>query len=133
MSQHQKFKFFSFHQTYDVDQQISKQVNEWVQTNQVQACSIGVEYVERLNCLLVSLGYLPGIRLTTPGGGQVGSTSFPVELHTVKLGRLSLGKLDTLEILLEAEAQKFDGVICHEFYVNQLNDVVAVFLVQSKA
>lgn len=117
---HSKFKFFPVKNPGLSLQlgHVSKLISDFVATEKVAAKSIGVEYVEKHDALIVSLGYAEG------------QGTFPVLLNTVDLGKqlVSGSDLSVLETLFEDAASALSGVICHEFYVDKDDHVVAVFL-----
>ncbi len=81
----------------------------------VAAKSIGVEYDERTNKLVLSLGY----RDDEPG--------YPVSLKCVSIGILEVVP-ETIAAALSAAAAAEKGVICHEFYIAADGEFFVVFL-----
>lgn len=70
--------------------------------------SLGIEYLEQTNQLVMSLGYV--------------EENLPTPHPTVKIDCVSLGRLIVSEAVVEAAmedaASKVKNVICHEFYVD---------------
>jgi hypothetical protein len=84
------------------------------------AKSIGVEYLESLKQLVVTLGY------------RDDEPAYPVELKTVLMGKhtITADSLHKLEEEMAAASQKVGNVICHELYVTDEQDFLMVFLVR---
>jgi hypothetical protein len=84
------------------------------------AKSIGVEYLESLKQLVVTLGY------------RDDEAPYPVELRTVLMGKhtITADSLHKLEEEMDAASQKIGNVICHELYVTDEHDYLMVFLVR---
>lgn len=117
---HDRFKVFSG--TLEADHSIASlasRVAEFARQPNVAAKSIGVEYLEDEQRVLLTLGY----RDDGPG--------YPVNVKTVPLG--SIHTLDEahfahLEAAMEQASAQFDNIICHAEYVTQDNEFVMVFL-----
>ena len=114
---HHQFKVFAG----DAFDTLAGQVQAWAAGGDAAPKSIGIEFIEAANKLLLSVGY----RSDEPG--------YPVRLHSVSLG--ALGSLDDASLAgigaKMAEASRgFDRVICHELYVTGGQEVRMVFMVQ---
>ena len=103
---HGKFKVFSGALGSDRTMgSLAGDVEAWVRTAKVAPKSIGVEYVEAVRKLLLSVGY----RDDEPG--------YPVKLHTVEIGRiegLDAGGLAKVEVAMASASGTLKDVICHE-------------------
>ena len=93
-------------------------ISRFVDEAKVAAKSIGVEYLESANRLIITLGY----RDDEPG-------------YPVKVTSVSLGKIDTLGddfALLEQEMMKASAkqsnIICHELYITEEHDFMMIFM-----
>src|SRR5436190_15001876 len=73
----------------------------------IAAKSIGVEYLEGLGQVVVTLGY------------NTAEASYPIRLHTVPMGKIDvLGKdFAALEAAMGAAAAQKSNIICHELYL----------------
>ena len=91
------------------------QVEAFARDHKIAPKSIGVEYLEHSQSLIMTLGYADD-----------------QEPHAITLHSCSVGKLDGDHAGLEARmgeaAAKFGNVICHELYVTEQNDVIMVFM-----
>ena len=100
---------------------LAAQVKEWAADGGVAPKSIGVEYVEAVRKLLLSVGY----RDDEPG--------YPVRLDSVSLGALGpldAGTLANVETAMADASRQFDRVICHELYVTGGQELRMVFMIQ---
>lgn len=120
---HSKFKVFVVtpdkNTTDGIPQDLHLTMNGFIALNKVAVKSVGVEYVESIDKIVISLGYAEN------------QESYSVVLQTVMLGKLDLfaNLNEALEQALEKAANtQDDSVICHEFYVNKENNYVAFFL-----
>jgi len=84
----------------------------------VAAKSIGVEYLESLQKVVVTLGY------------RTDEKPYPIRLQSVPLGRLEAlaGDFSALESAMAAAAEKYANVICHELYVTENQDFFLVLM-----
>lgn len=84
----------------------------------VAAKSIGVEYLEGLGQVVVSLGY------------TTGETPYPIRLHTVRLGKIDVFGKDftALEAAMGAAAAEKSNIICHELYLTGSGDIFLVVM-----
>lgn len=108
MSQvHSKFKvFFSTPVDGKLDPQTIDEAREFFSHAGRTAKSVGIEYVEETDKLVLSLGY-----------SEEGTVPMPVKLDCVSLGNLPL-ESQRIEAAMEDAASKAKNVICHEFYVD---------------
>lgn len=115
---HQKFKVFAGAGA-DVAA-LGAQVERFVAEREVAAKSIGVEYLERAEKLVLTLGY----RDDEPGYG-------------VRITSRSLGVVDQMEDLsglearMEEAAGSMAGVLCHELFVTSSGEFVMVFMARA--
>jgi hypothetical protein len=77
--------------------------------------SVGVEYLEARKQVILTLGY----RDDEPG--------YPVKLTSVSLGNLDL-RPEQIEEAMSKAAGGVPHVICHEFFVDEKGEFVAVFM-----
>jgi hypothetical protein len=81
--------------------------------------SIGVEYLEHDKRIVVSLGY------------RDDEAPYPIKLHAVPLGVVKTfagEELAKLEAKMGEAAAKIAGIICHEVFVTDQNELVMVFM-----
>lgn len=100
---------------------LADEVSAYVKSNQVAPKSIGVEYLEAAERLVLTLGYSKN----EPG--------YEVALQAVSLGQVSglqvnQGDFSALESAMSQAASKVQNIICHELYVTDDNDFVMVFM-----
>jgi hypothetical protein len=111
---HSRFRFFQC-----LDSKLDE-VLAFVNLPSIMPNSIGVEYLESMGILLISIGYSE----TEGALGLVG-------LHRVKLGSINNDSLALLEQRMSQEAAALDGVICHEMYVDAQGDMHAIFMTEA--
>jgi len=116
---HGKFKVFAgpLHEDNTIGP-LAADISQFVSESNVAAKSIGVEYLESADRLIITLGY----RDDEPG-------------YPVKISSVSLGKIDALGddfAQLEGEMQKagarFPNIICHELYITDEHDFMMIFM-----
>ncbi|HEU4556242.1 MAG TPA: hypothetical protein VFS20_00285 [Longimicrobium sp.] len=114
---HDRFKVFTGTPGNGELGPLAGQVEQFVRDNRVAAKSIGVEFLERAQKLVLTLGY----REDEPG-------------YEVRLTSRSLGTVDGLDDLSELEqrmaavAGELHGVLCHELFVTDRDEFVMVFM-----
>lgn len=114
---HKKFKLFQAefaHGSFD-----TTEARDFINQNDVVPRSLGVEFLEANNTVLVSVGY--------DTDELTGDLSHDIILR--KVGELSDG-FKKIEASMGEIASEFDGVVCHEFFVNHGNEVFSLFLVK---
>jgi hypothetical protein len=82
---------------------------------QIAPKSLGVEFIEAADVLVITLGY------------RDDEPAYQFGLTEVNLGKLDLVPAAIADALGDAAA-KLENVICHEFYVNKEGEFFAVFL-----
>jgi hypothetical protein len=109
MSQvHSKFKaFICSPVNSQLDPKVIAEAAEFFQQPGRVARSIGIEYLEQPDKLVLSIGY----------SEEPGAAAQPIKIECVSLGRLTL-ESQVIEAAMEAAASKAQNVICHEFYVD---------------
>lgn len=120
---HGKFKVFVGQ--LEGDHSISTlagQVEKWVAEKAVAPKSIGIEYVESVGKLILTLGY----RDDEPGYA-VRLTCVPLE----KVDHLDQADLDRLEKEMAAAAARQLRIICHELFITATHDFHMVFMTQA--
>ena len=97
---------------------LAKEVEAFAKKAKAAPKSIGIEYVEHTKQVLLSLGY----RDDEPG--------YEVTLHTVSLGKLPHGAVETsaLEEKMGEAADKVEKLICHELLVTDQNEFIMVLM-----
>src|SRR5262245_23691009 len=116
---HSKFKVFAGQ--LDANKtlgSLADDVANFVRESKVAPKSIGVEYLESVGKLIITLGY----RDDEPG--------YPVRLNCVSLGKVSnlSGDFAELEAAMMAAGQKQTNIICHELYVTEDREFLMVFM-----
>jgi hypothetical protein len=84
----------------------------------VAAKSIGVEYLESLNKVVITLGY------------RTDEATYPIRLQSVPLGKIQVlaNDFSALETAMAQAAEKHTNVICHELYVTEAQDFFLVLM-----
>ncbi len=84
----------------------------------VAAKSIGVEFLEGLGQVVVSLGY------------STSEAPYPIRLHTTLLGKIDVFGKDftALEAAMGAAAAEKNNIICHELYLTGSGDIFLVVM-----
>jgi hypothetical protein len=113
---HEKFKIFrgtASHGSFDA---VFTQVESFANLPNHSAKSIGVEYLEQSDEVLITLGY----------------TDIEGQGNDVALKLISIGSLDQEPSVLEASiaqaAQSLHLVICHAFFIDKANQMQMVFM-----
>jgi hypothetical protein len=117
---HSKFKVFTGSLAADHGLgALASQVEAFAADGKVAAKSIGVEYLESVQQLVITLGY----RDDEPG--------YAVRLTTAPLGvidKLEGDAIGVLEARMSEAADKVADVICHELYVTETHEFHMVFM-----
>jgi hypothetical protein len=98
---------------------LADQVTAFARDHKVAAKSIGVEYLESAQQLVLTLGY------------RTDEPAYPIGLRTVSLGKvetLDAAGLAALEQKMAAAAGKLDKIICHELYVTDDREFLMIFM-----
>jgi len=97
---------------------LAAKVATFAKTAGVAAKSIGVEYLESLKKVVITLGY------------RTDETPYPIRLHSVALGKVPVltNDFSVLETAMAAAAEKLSNVICHELYVTEDQDFFLVLM-----
>lgn len=116
---HDKFKVFVGE--LNEDQTIgamADEVSAFAEQNQIAAKSIGVEYLESIKRLIITLGY------------RDDEAFYPIKLQSVALGKIETPSQDftQLEQKMAQAGQQLNNIICHELYVTDTNDFLMVFM-----
>ena len=116
---HEKFKVFVG--SLDPDKSLGKLAREvaaFAGSAKIAAKSIGVEYLESLKKVVITLGY------------RDDEAGYPIELHSVPLGKIHVQGDDfsALESAMAAAGKKYPNIICHELYVTGEQDFVLVLM-----
>ena len=116
---HGKFKVFAGKLGADNGLgELADQVSAFASDNKIAAKSIGVEYLESAESLIITLGY------------RDDEESYPIKLETVSLGQMSdLGQdFSALEQKMAEASETVENIICHELYVTDDKDFLMVFM-----
>lgn len=100
----------------DAINEIKSQLEVFVDTNKVSARSIGIEYIEQSEEVIVSLGYSSNGDYT------------PVTITPVDLGVVDLKDTAKMESLMSAAATKQQNVICHELFITHKKELMMLFM-----
>lgn len=114
---HTKFRVFEGHGIL-VYQNLADEVNHFLTTNpHATPCSLGMEYVERIKTLFMSVGY--------EETGRDGN---------YKVIFKDLGETDfnttTIATALQNAANTYKGIICHEFSISDTNNLIVALLLK---
>lgn len=113
---HSKFKVFitKTDSNGNISAEVHEKINTFIAANKVAVKSVGVEYLEQEDYIVISLGYTEG------------QEHYSVVLQEVNLGSLALDESVIASALTKA-CDGMENVICHEFYVKG-NNYTALFL-----
>jgi hypothetical protein len=116
---HDKFKVFTG--KLAADKTIGKLADEvaaFAKKSKVAAKSIGVEYLESVGQLLITLGY------------RDDAEPYAIKLHSIPLGKVdALAKdFSALEKAMATASTKHRNIICHELYVTGDRDFILVLM-----
>jgi hypothetical protein len=98
--------------------ELADKVAAFAADNRIAAKSIGVEYLESAESLIITLGY------------RDDEEHYSIKLETVSLGKVSVDAQDfsALEQKMTEAAQNFANIICHELFVTEEKDFLMVFM-----
>ncbi|MDJ1502808.1 hypothetical protein [Xanthocytophaga agilis] len=113
---HEKFKIFRGKANGGSFTQVFKDIEGFANLPNHSAKSIGVEYLEQADELLITLGY-------TDIEGQGND----IAIKLIPVGNIS-EEPSLLESKIAQAAQSLTQVICHAFYVTKNNDMEIVFM-----
>lgn len=102
--------------------ELGGEVARFVAQSNVAAKSIGVEYIESANRLLLTLGY------------RDDEAGYPVTVTTTALGKVDIldtGNFTSLEAAMEKASLASTNILCHAEYVTTDGTFVMVFLTQT--
>ena len=98
---------------------LADKVSAFASENKIAAKSIGVEYLESAQRLIITIGY----RDDEPG--------YPVAVHCTSLGTVTdvdTNDFSKLEQAMADAAAQIHNIICHELYVTEDHEFLMVFL-----
>ena len=116
---HGKFKVFAGPlNADDTIGSLADEISGFVRDSKAAAKSIGVEYLESADRLIITLGY------------RDDEESYPVKISSVSLGKIETlgGNFDELERKMTEASAKFSNIICHELYVTGDHDFMMIFM-----
>ena len=98
--------------------ELADKVSAFAADNKIAAKSIGVEYLESAESLIITLGY------------RDDEEHYPIKLETVSLGKISVDTQDfsALEQKMTEAGEKLKNIICHELFVTEEKDFLMVFM-----
>ncbi|HMJ86434.1 MAG TPA: hypothetical protein VK504_24825 [Vicinamibacterales bacterium] len=98
----------------------AEQASRFAAENEIAAKSIGVEYLESADRLVITLGY------------RTAGESYPITLKSVSLGNAGSWEegrdFTDLEARMRDAAARIDNIICHELFVTTDGELVMVFM-----
>ena len=99
--------------------ELAELVSSFAAENKIAAKSIGVEYLESAESLIITLGY------------KDDEETYPIKLETVSLGKISLLGQDfsALEQKMSEASQNVSNIICHELFVTEDKEFLMVFMI----
>lgn len=116
---HTKFKVFAgpLHEDNTIGP-LAEEIAGFVSETGAAAKSIGVEYLESADRLIVTLGY------------RDDEEGYPVRLSSVTLGKIeALGDdFADLERRMADASARLHNIICHELYVTEEHDFMMIFM-----
>jgi hypothetical protein len=116
---HDKFKMFSGELAPDKTiGKLADEVASFVSNSGVAAKSIGVQFIESANRLLITLGY------------RDDAQPYPIRLHSVLLGKIDPKARDfsAMEEAMAQASSRYQNIICHELYLTGDKNIVLVFM-----
>jgi hypothetical protein len=117
---HSKFKVFTGALAPDGTLgALAKEVEAWVASAKVAPRSIGVEFVEPVNCVFLSVGY------------RDDEPPYPIKLQSVRIGKIEdvePASVARLEAAMAGAGASVASVICHELYVTAECELLMVFM-----
>jgi hypothetical protein len=96
---------------------LANKVSDFAADNKIAAKSIGVEYLESSESLIITLGY------------RDDEEHYGIKLETVNLGKMNIGQdFSALEQKMSDASQSVNNIICHELFVTEDKDFLMVFM-----
>lgn len=116
---HGKFKVFAgkLNENNELGE-LAKSISQFATDNKIAAKSIGVEYLESAESLIITLGY------------RTDEEHYAIKLETINLGKITNVEQDfsNLEKKMSEAAQTVENIICHELFVTEDKDFLMVFM-----
>ena len=116
---HSKFKVFAGQLQADKTiGPLAGEIENFVRTSNIAPKSIGVEYIESAQRLIITLGY------------RDDEAGYPIKINCVSLGKIdSMGNdFSALEEAMSQASQTQNNIICHELYVTEDQDLLMIFM-----
>lgn len=98
---------------------LAAEVEAWVASAKVAPRSIGVEFVEPVNCVFLSIGY------------RDDEPPYPIKLHSIPVGKIEdvePASVARIESAMASAGGSLASVICHELYVTAECELLMVFM-----
>jgi hypothetical protein len=98
--------------------ELADKVSAFAADNKIAAKSIGVEYLEASESLIITLGY------------RDDEEHYPIKLETFNLGKMdNIGQdFSALEQKMSDASQSVNNIICHELFVTEDKEFLMVFM-----
>jgi len=116
---HDKFKIFTGVLQPDGSiGPLADEISRYVSESKIAPKSIGIEYLESAERLIVSLGY------------RDDEDGYPVTLHSISLGKLNTSgaDLNALERKMAQASAGVPNIICHELYITGEQEMFMIFM-----
>lgn len=115
---HNKFKIFQGSiESGKLSKGLTTELKKFSSQDKVDAKSIGIEYLESSNEVIVSLGYAER------------RSKRKIDFKLKQIGNLSEGS-NVLEVKAEKAASKIENIICHELFVDNGKNFHMIFMVE---
>ncbi len=113
---HTKFKVFHGKRAEDgTIGELARQIEDFANSNKVSAKSIGVEYLESADELVMTLGYND-------------DEHSPIKIHCERVGTVDKADFSALETAMMQAASNQKNIICHELYITDDGSFYMVFM-----
>jgi hypothetical protein len=116
---HGKFKVFAGPLNEDNSiGTLASDISNFVREAGVAAKSIGVEYLESADRLIITLGY------------RDDEDGYPVKVTSVSLGKIEMlgDDFSKLEQAMSEASTQHSNIICHELYITEEHDFMMIFM-----
>lgn len=116
---HSKFKFFVIdYKEGKLNAKVKKEILTFANNGKITPKSIGIEFIESNSTLVISLGY----------SEKKSKNKFDISIK--KVGKFTgVSDVSTVEKNMEKISAKVSGIICHEFFTTNAQEMFSVFLI----